>query len=197
MALAEVAKENRLTAVQKAIGRCNISLLSTRQIIFATQKSGNTFDPAVVAGELLEATDCSPLTPVTAKISSINFKRFSEGRLRLVAFMTSAVIENETSAAHSLLSEQGLTEYLYLSGVHMSFGALERGLDLRAQRHFLNELSDKYVGTDIDLQPAALREYDGVSTTYTNLADIAINSIPTLLELHQQSGLGRDYDLSA
>ena len=189
-AVADVAQEKELTDVLKPVKYCNLSILSARQISFASRQAGDSFDAAVAAGELLEATECSVLNPVSAIITSIEFKKAHEQELRLLAFMSADGVENEASIAHSLLSEQSLTEFPYLPGVHISFGRILGDFSLRDQSRFLEELSDKYVGSEIKLEQATLCELRALDyqVTYTDLADIATNSIATQLEMRCQNG---------
>lgn len=188
-ALRDTTKENNLAIIQKSIGRCNLSILSAQQVIFAVQKTDGSFDATVAASELLEATNFTPLNPVSAVVTGLKLKRIRAGELRFMAFMSADSIENETKTAHSLLSEQSLTEYPYLPGVHISFGTLLGDFCGRKRSRFLDELSDRYIGTEVKLQPAMLREFQmSHQTTYTSLADIATNSIATQLEMRRQNG---------
>ena len=195
-ALADFAKKNRLTEIPKDVGRCSLSILSVPQINTARRRSKGPFNMAVFTGELLDATGGSPLRAMTGKISQIKFGRTRDEGVRLMAFIASAGLENEAKTAYGLLSEEKLTRYRYLPGVHMSFGAIFGQAGKKTLHNFLDTLSEEYVGTEIKLRPAVLREYRGYQPVYTSLADIATNSIATQLELRRENSLAIESEIS-
>lgn len=185
-ALSSTARENDIWSISKSVKRCDLSLLSTPQIEFAAENTDGSFDVSVLAGELIEAADGTPLEATTARVSSVAFTNGKNKGVRLTAFLDSDIAENEARTIHSLLDEQGLTIAPYLAGVHISFGTLSRKLQIDDRSKLLEQLSERFVGNEVELTPAMLRDSRINIATYTDLGQVATNGVVGLLELQQK-----------
>jgi hypothetical protein len=186
-AMSLTARENDIWSISKSVKRCDLSLLSNPQIEFAVENTGGSFDVAVVAGEFLQVTDGTPLEPAIATVSSIAFTPGKSRGVRLTAFLESETIENEAKTMHSVLDEQGLTRAPYLAGVHISFGTLSRKFGIKKQNDLLEQLSSRFIGTEVELTPAVLRNSRLNIATYTDLGEIATNGVQGIFE-SQETG---------